>query len=131
MPQSPSTTPTGMHEISLELAIEMTTRFRNEKENILQPQYRESNILPICETFNKEMVMQLLLQPTCESIRIYYSMDAKLKLHAILVGVDATGADILTGLSTPLTNDDDAVGVLLEDATRCPHDCPPPSPLNN
>ena len=131
MPQSPSTTPTGMHEISLELAIEMTKRFRSEKENILLDQYRQNNILPICETFNKEMVMQLLLQPTCESIRIYYSMDAKLKLHAILVGVDATGADILTGLSTPLTKKNGEIAVLLEEATRCPHDCPPQSPLNN
>lgn len=129
MTQSSLTTPTEKHSISLELAIEMTTRFRNEKDNILLDQYRESDILPICETYDKDAVMKLLLQPSCESFRIYYGMDADLKLHAILVGADANGADILTGLTEPSLSDEEP-GVLLEDGARCPHDCPPESPLN-
>ena len=57
-------------------------------------------------------------------------MDKDLKLHAILVGADANGADIITGLTAASAGDEEP-GVLLEDATRCPDDCPPESPLNH
>lgn len=123
----------GSHAISLDQAVAMTTLYRQNRENILQPQYQFQNILAICETFNKSDIQKLLNENGCEGFRIYYGMSADLQVHAILVGVDSTGADILL----PSANDqgngvkDGGDGDILEDGQRCPTYCPPDSPLNS
>lgn len=111
------------HEISLQDAVTMTSRYRENKESILNSG-QPADTLAICETFSADSIKQLLDQQGCEHFRIYYGMDENLKVHAILVGANEEGQDILTsGL-----NEDP--GVILEDGQRCPHLCPPASVLN-
>jgi hypothetical protein len=55
-------------------------------------------------------------------------MSDDLKVHAVVVGVNSNNEDILPSVASLLTNEDEPV--ILEEATRCPDDCPPPSPLN-
>jgi len=63
-------------------------------------------------------------------------MDQDLLVHAILVGVDAQGADILPPQATGSTarrvaaEDDGGDDDIQEDAIRCQPTCPPDSPLN-
>ncbi|HEX8331483.1 MAG TPA: hypothetical protein VF622_02605, partial [Segetibacter sp.] len=83
------------HRISLEKAIQMTTLYRQEKENILKSEYAGKDILPISETFNRTAFEALLAQPGCTALRIYHSMDETLKLHSIVVGVNNQNQDIL------------------------------------
>ena len=76
------------HFISLDQAIQMTTLYRQQKENILSPEYRDKNILSICETFDAAPFLTVLAKPGCVSLRIYYGMSDDLKVHAIIVGVN-------------------------------------------
>lgn len=109
---------TKNHEISLQTAIEMTTRYRAERpENF-----------PICETFEKTAILRLLNTTGCESFRIYYGMKENNEVDAILVPVNSAGQDILPlSQANSGTNDDP---VVLEDGYRCPTLCPDDSPLN-
>ncbi|MBL0883467.1 MAG: hypothetical protein IBJ16_09025 [Chitinophagaceae bacterium] len=99
------------HLISLEEAIDMTSRYQAE--------------IPAgmvnSERFNKESVLALLSQPGCVSMRIYYGKQKNDTIHAILVGVDESGADMVQ-----------TSNFILEEGDRCPPNCPiPPSPLNS
>ena len=85
---------------------------------------------PICETFEKEAIDQLLSATGCAYLRIYYGMKENVDIDAILVAVNADNEDIL-----PSALDEDAVNsgdaIILEDGYRCPPDCPPKSVLNS
>lgn len=116
--------------ISLQQAVDMTTLYRQEKENILSTSYKGQNILCRCETFNRGVFDALLAKQGCEAIRIYYGMDSSLKVHAIVVAVNGNNEDILPAGSEVLSVEDDAGDDIGENAQRCPDDCPPPSPLN-
>ena len=107
--------------ISLQSAIDMTTRFRNEKENILTQSMRGQNILPICETFDRSVFDTLLAQSGCQAIRVYFSMDSLLKVKVVIVGVNSSKADILTPSNEKIA----------EEGQRCPDICPPSSALNS
>ena len=109
------------HLISLQEAVDMTTTFRDEKENILIQSLRGQNILPICETFSRSAFDTLLAQSGCEAIRVYFSMDSSLKVKLVIVGVDGNKADILTPSNEKIA----------EDGQRCPDICPPGSALNS
>lgn len=113
------------HEISLDTAIRMTTPYRTLREQIIAPAYKGQDILALSETFDRSALDRLLAQPECKSIRIYYGMDAQLKVHSILVGVDGDGKDILPKSS------DATDGEIMEEGIRCPSVCPPASPLNS
>ncbi len=113
------------HFISVKIAAEFIARFRTNHEVILKEQYKAQAILATSETFDRTAFDALLSQPGCTAIRLYYGMDAGLKIHTIAVGVDSKNQDILTA-SLPL----DAVAVIIENASRCPPTCPPPSPIN-
>ncbi len=107
---------TDQHKISLQQAIDMTSLYRASRpENF-----------PVCETFSKASIESLIANPRCVSFRIYYGMNPDKSVHAILVGADEKGNDILPAQSAALGDE----GVILEDAERCPQICPPPSPLN-
>ncbi len=114
--------------ISLPTAVEMTTLYRQQKENVLAEAYKGQNILAISETFERSVLDTLLAKAGCTSIRIYYGMDEMLKVHAILVPVNAKNEDILPGQGSPESLTD--TGDIGEQGYRCPVDCPPPSPLN-
>ncbi len=115
------------HFISLQNAVAMTENFRKNKDHILAPEFKNQNIVPFSETFNREAIERLLSEGNCAAIRIYYGMDEKMKLHAILVSVNDSNEDILplegafSGAETP---------VIVEEGQRCPDFCPPKSPLN-
>jgi hypothetical protein len=120
------------HSITLAKAIEMTTLYRQEKENILAAEYKGKDILSLCETFDAVPFVNMLNNPLCKSMRVYFGMSADLKVHTIFVGVNANNEDMLPLISvssateTP-TGDTDPI---LEDGISCPPICPPPSPLN-
>jgi hypothetical protein len=117
------------HSISLDQAVEMTTRYRTNRPLILAPGY-PTDILTLSETFNKEAIIALGNTPGAVGIRIYYGMDEQLLCHAILVAVDDQGADILPPAAATNKSQADGFGDLLEDSLRCPTLCPPPSALN-
>ncbi len=116
----------GSHFISLQQAIEMTSRYRAEKENILAPPFRDKGILPICETFDRTAFDALLSEPDCVGIRAYFCMDVELKVKLVIVGVNSKNEDILPA-SVAVTDDEEEI---VEEGQRCPPYCPPPSPLN-
>jgi hypothetical protein len=119
------------HFIPVEKASQMTKRHRDNKEKVLHDNYKSKDILPICETFNKDLFVRLTSQPGCVGIRIYYGMDPGLKVHAIIVAVDGKGADILPAPSASGSAVADGGGTGTgEEGQMCPPTCPAGSPLN-
>jgi hypothetical protein len=120
---------TNTHFINLATAIEMTALFRAENENILAPAYQNQNILPLSETFNRHAFDTLLAEEGCEGLRIYMGMDAGMKIHAIIVGVNQYNEDILPSLAANLVAT--SGNVIAEEGQRCPVICPQVSVLNS
>ena len=129
MNQSNTLPESDAHFISLSKAIKMTTVFRREKENILSDTFKNKDILPFSETFNRKAFDSLLAEDNCTAIRVYMGMDDGLKVHAIIVGVNQNNEDILPvqGVNT----EDAGEVVIVEEGQRCPVVCPPPSPLTH
>lgn len=115
------------HQISLNDAATMTARYRANRDSILKTDLSGLDVLPVCETFTASSVSAILEQEGVERVRVYYGMDSNNKVHAVLVGADSEGADILPESPTSTM---ETQGVILEDAQRCPPHCPPESPLN-
>lgn len=110
---------TLMHSISLEKAIELTTRYRqNRPENF-----------PICETFEKAPVIAMLNHPDAVKLRIYMGEKENGKVVTVLCAANELGEDILP-LQLLGQQENEGDGLILDDAFRCPEACPPPSPLN-
>jgi hypothetical protein len=105
------------HSISLEQAIDLTTRYRSN-----QPAD-----MPICETFEKDSVIKLLAEEGAVNLRIYYGQKENGEICAVLVAADEAGNDILPEQNR--TNDNEEA-LILEESYRCPYLCPPESPLN-
>ena len=99
----------------------MNLLYRQEKEKILVKTV-DKDILPKCETFSRGDFDSLLAQTGCVGIRIYFGMKEDMKICAVVVGVDVNNADMV---STDAINN-----LIIENGTRCPAHCPPPSPLN-
>lgn len=116
------------HFISLTEAADMTARYRQYREQILATAYKNQNILPICETFDRSEIDTILGKSGCDSLRIYYGMDTAYKVHAVIVGADTNGADILPAGTSLTTTEDDYIA---ERGFRCPDQCPPDSDLNS
>jgi hypothetical protein len=121
----------GSHRIPLDQAKAMVFRYADNMDDILKPELEQQNILPISETFRKEAILEYFSKDFVDQIRIYYGMSEDLQIHAILVGVDKDGNDILPNTSQapghphpPVGDGDD--GEIFEDAVRCPSTCPPP-----
>ena len=112
------------HFISLQQAIEMTTLYRSQRENVLAPGLK--GILLTCETFNRTAFDALLAEPDCVGIRIYFGMDKDLTVKLIVVGVNEKDEDILPSASS--TAEDGKT--ISENGLPCPPVCPPSSPLN-
>lgn len=116
------------HFISLQEAVDMTTLYRAEHENILKTQFQNQNILARSESFERAAFETLLAKNGCAGLRIYYGMDETYKVHAIIVAIDANGADILP--SSNLTETEEEKDIV-ERGIRCPELCPTASPLNS
>ena len=120
-----SPVPSGSHSISLQEAIEMTSRFRSQRPNVLAPDHK--GILLTCETFNRAGFDDLLAEPDCVGIRIYFGMDKDLTIKLIAVGVNEKDEDILPSGESNMTDNDKPI---TENGLPCPPVCPPHSPLN-
>lgn len=116
------------HFISLQEAIDMTSLYRQESENILKPAYQNQNILARSEAFDRAAFDTLLAKNGCAGLRIYYGMDTSLKVHAIIVPIDENGNDILPSANSLTEEGEDDIA---ERGIRCPDSCPQDSPLNN
>lgn len=115
------------HSISLQEAIDMTSLYRSKRETILGSEYQGKNVLTLSETFDKPDIEEVLQRTGCVGLRIYYGMDENTKIHAIIVGVNASNEDILPSSTSESTDE----VYLLERGIRCPDLCPPPSPLTD
>ncbi len=109
------------HNISLQEAVEMTSRYRKEKDSILKPEYAGKDVLPIAETFDKSAFEELVREKGCVSIRAYLGMDENKNIRLIFVGVNDKDEDILP----------DQGGAIMEYGSRCPPQCGKKSPLNS
>lgn len=115
--------------ISLQEAIDMTSLYRSQKENILKTQFQGQNILALSEAFDRNVFDTVLGRSGVMGLRIYYGMDENLKIHAIIVGTDENGDDILPGESNLNVSEED--NYIIENGNRCPDICPGDSPLNS
>ena len=118
------------HFISLEKAVAMTSRYRNNKEQILATTYQDSDILALNESFDRAAIDTLLATPGCAGMRIYYGMDTALKVHAVMVAVNADNEDILPAGTETASNSAEDDPIIVEEGQRCPPICPGGSPLN-
>lgn len=116
------------HSISLDEAKKMTKKFRAEKDLIVRDEHKGKHLIPHCESFDRIAFDQLLQREDCKGVRIYYGMKEKdQKVHAVIVGFDAEGKDILpAGLIMDSTDP-----VIFDKSLPCPDYCPPPSELNS
>jgi hypothetical protein len=83
------------NRIDLARAKKMISHFRNNKGKVIHPNYSGKHILHDCETFDRAAFDQMLNQKGCEKVRLYYGMDDEMRIHAIIIGVDAEGKEIL------------------------------------
>jgi len=93
------------HKISLKDATELTKRHR-----------KEAPAAGHAEFFHREAFDTLLAQPGCAGIRIYHGKGTKGEHHSVMVGVDASGADMVSA------------GIMQQGAP-CPPFCDTESPL--
>ncbi len=115
------------HQISLQQAIELTTRYRNEKEQILKPEYAGKNILATSETYNRSAFEELLNQPGCVKIRAYFGMDEDKNIKLLFVGANEKNENLLPEAAEALAGG----GATIQDSgQRCPPICPPSNPLD-
>lgn len=66
--------------------------------------------------FHSDQVLKLLEQPGCAALRIYHARNDKNERAMVLVGVDAAGKDMTSG-------------ILMETCWPCPPFCDPDSVL--
>ena len=116
------------HSISLEEAKKMVKKFRADKDKIVKDEYKGKHLLSNCESFDRKDFDILLRREDCVGLRIYYGMkDGSDKVHAIIVGFDEEGKDILP-VQGAVTDAD--TPPIIEHSFPCPPSCPPPSDLN-
>ena len=127
------------HFIPLEAAAAMTRRYRDMRNKILKEEFKGQHINAICETFDRKAFDVILAQRGCVGLRMYFGMNESNMIHTIVVGVNEKNEDMITPIpfsanatlaamsSETLTDPTDPI---LEQAQRCPPDCPPDSPLN-
>jgi hypothetical protein len=68
-------------------------------------------------SYNREVLDEILSQPGCSEIRIYFGQTHTGEIKLVLTGVDELGNDLFNG-------------VLAEYGDTCPPTCPINSPLN-
>jgi len=116
------------HSIGLAEAKKMTKKFRDQKDKIVKDEHQGKHLIPFCESFDRAPFEQLLQREDCKGVRIYYGMkDSDQRIHAIIVGIDAQGNDILPVEGTVKDGTD---AIIIEDGKLCPEFCPNGSGLN-
>jgi len=98
---------TNPHLISLAEAAQMTHAFQNATQ---------FQGMTVACMMDNNAYQQIMTQPGCTSVRTYFALDDLNNLTIVVVGVDAQGNDI-------------ASGIIMERAYRCPILCHKNSPL--
>ncbi|MEN9964189.1 MAG: hypothetical protein RL582_1284 [Bacteroidota bacterium] len=98
--------------ISLSEAQDLTSRFRNELDDMLTTSFEDS--LPYAETFDASAIQDLINQDGCTQFRAYFGMDENNKVRLVFTAVDAQGEDILDGSNS----------IIIDNGIRCPNNCP-------
>ncbi len=101
------------HFISLDEAKKMTALYRQKKNMPLNAGQRAIAFPSNSETFDLAPFFSLLAQPGCKALRVYYGMSLDLRVHLIVVGVDANNQDLLVGTES-----------IIERGVICPPICP-------
>jgi hypothetical protein len=115
------------HLISLDEAKKMTKKFRDDKDKIMKDEYKGKHLLPNCESFDRAAFDALLQREDCRGVRIYYGMKQDDdRIHAIIVGFDEEGRDILPVEGVAMDNTQPPI---IEEGLPCPNYCPPDSGL--
>jgi hypothetical protein len=88
------------HAVSFETAngmVKQFKRFRNRMTRARQTGLLAGDVphLPICLSFNKAAIYQLMKAPGCVGIRFYPAINNKQQLTLVIVGVDEMGENIL------------------------------------
>lgn len=115
------------HSISLAEAKKMTRKFRDEKDKLMRDEYKGQHLMPHCESFDRAAFDALLRREDCKGVRIYYGMKDTPHIHAIIVGFDENGKDILPQAGAVMDSTDPTI---IQNGQSCPSNCPPSSDLN-
>jgi len=124
------------HKITLGRAKKLIRQYREQKDQILKPEFTGRDILATSDTFSREAIERLLSQPGCVAMRIYYGMDDQLRIKPVLVGVNEQNEDMLRVQSTSslsigdisASSADPGTSVtteaeILDESGRCPPGC--------
>ena len=103
-------TGTENHEISLEDASILTERYRN--------QFSSTQLFIKGEFFGKQAIQNLINEPNCVGIRIYYGLNENNIPKLVIVGVDFNENDLIQGS-------------ILDFGKLCPPACSNSNPLNS
>ncbi len=116
--------PPGSNFITLAQFQAMKLLYGQNGQSILQPQFQNQQILVTSETFNADIITAITNVTGFAAFRIYYGMSTDMKVHAMLVAVDANGNDILpTDPTLKFAPAGGGGGVIGEDSQRCPPSC--------
>ncbi len=116
------------HSINLDEAKKMTKRFREQKDAIMRDEHQGKHLIPHCESFDRVAFDKLLQREDCKGVRIYYGMkEGDHRIHAVIVGFDAEGKDILPTGNIAMDGTDP---IIIDQGTACPTLCPDPSGLS-
>lgn len=116
------------HSIKLDDAKKMTKRFREQKDAIMREEHRGKHLIPHCESFDRVAFDKLLQNENCKGVRIYYGMrEGEHQIHAIIVGFDAEGKDLLPVKNIAMDGTDP---IIIDQGQTCPTNCPDPSGLS-
>lgn len=95
------------HSISLKDAAALTANFRANHPGAVFGEY-----------FSKKAILEILSQPDCVGIRIYFGEDDNKVTHSVITGLDKDENDLYNGS-------------LAELSKQCPPFCSLPNPLNS
>lgn len=96
------------HLMPLQEAAELTANYRNS----------EPLGVTLGHYFSKSALLDILNQPSCVGVRIYYGLDNQNEKKLIIVGTDANENDLTDGQ-------------IAQHAKPCPPSCGTPNPLNS
>ncbi len=86
------------HNISLERSDELIANFNKHRKALINDNLKEIDeqvgILPVCESFNANVIKRTLSQPGCEGLRIYLGLNDHYEVVFVLRGIDENGLDI-------------------------------------
>lgn len=99
----------------------MVKTYLENKETILKPEYANQNVLSNTITYGVEAFKDLLTQPNCSKLRMYFGMNEKLEITAIFVGVDSMGNEIL--IEKKVAGISESTEYTVDEGARCPPMC--------